>query len=170
MSKKSPYTKLEKIVMVSGGFDPIHPGHVRLFKEAKKLGDRLVVVINNDNWIRNKKGQGFMNAKDRAEVISHFRDVDRVIISVHRKNSKDARAMSVCAELSKIRPYMFVNGGDRNNKDADNPLSSLHHDINMCKKLGIKIVYNVGKGGKINSSSKLLKKYVDKKLKSNASK
>ena len=106
-----------------------------------------------------------MSAKDRAEVIASFRDVDKVVISGHHKNSKSAKAMSVCSELFKIRPHIFANGGDRNNKDAENPLSSLHHDINMCKKLGIKIVYNVGKGGKIRSSSELLKKYVNKKVK-----
>src|SRR5688572_27176792 len=131
--------------MVSGGFDPIHPGHIRLFKEAKKLGGRLVVFINNDHWIRRKKGHGFMSAKDRAEVISAFRYVDKVIISRHRKNTKD---MSVYEGILKIRPDIFANGGDRNEKDARNPKSSLSRDIELCKKLGIEMVFNVGHGGK----------------------
>src|SRR5882724_9371653 len=103
----------KKIVMVSGGFDPIHPGHVRLFKEAKKLGDKLVVVINNDHWIRRKKGYGFMSAKDRAEVISAFRYADEVVISKHNK-PKSAKDMSVSRELALIKPDIFANGGDRN--------------------------------------------------------
>lgn len=145
--------------MVSGGFDPIHPGHIRLFRAAKKLGDKLVVYINNDHWIRKKKSHGFMSARDRAEVISAFRDVDKVIISKHPKNTRD---MSVCEGILKVRPDIFANGGDRNEKDAKNPKSSLHKDIELCKKLGIKQVFNVGRGGKIRSSSELLKKYVKK--------
>ena len=73
--------------------------------------------------------------------------------------------MSVCRELLKLRPHIFANGGDRNRVDAKNPKSSLHHDIELCKKLGIKMIYNVGKGGKIRSSSELLKKYINKKTK-----
>ena len=154
----------EKIVMVSGGFDPIHKGHIRLFNSAKKLGDKLVVVVNNDNWILKKKGCGFMSAKDRAEIISAFRCVDKVIISGHSKNPKD---MSVSEELKKIKPDIFANGGDRNAKDAENPQSYLYKDIELCKTLNIKIMYNVGKGGKIRSSSQLLKNYTEKWKKNN---
>jgi D-beta-D-heptose 7-phosphate kinase/D-beta-D-heptose 1-phosphate adenosyltransferase len=162
MKKKSKPKKQKKIVMVSGGFDPIHPGHTRLFEEAKKLGDELVVVINNDNWISKKKGYGFMSAEDRYEVISAFRHVDGVVISKHKKDPED---MSVSRELSDIRPHIFANGGDRNKKDSQNPKSSLYKDIKTCEKLGIEIIYNVGKGGKIRSSSELLKEYVNKNKK-----
>ncbi|OGI65121.1 hypothetical protein A3A95_04345 [Candidatus Nomurabacteria bacterium RIFCSPLOWO2_01_FULL_39_18] len=157
--KKRGVSRNHKVVMVSGGFDPIHPGHTRLFKEAKKLGDKLVVVINNDHWIRKKKGHGFMGAEDRAEVIASFRHVDEVIISSHKRNPKD---MSICRELLKFRPHIFANGGDRNVKDAKDPKSSLNPEIELCKKLGIRRVFNVGKGGKIRSSSELLKEYVKK--------
>src|SRR3989338_7996162 len=112
--------------MVSGGFDPIHPGHIRLFEAAKKLGDKLIVVINNDHWIYRKKGCGFMSAKDRAEVISAFRSVDKVYISSHKKNTKN---MSVSEELKKIKPHIFANGGDRNEKDAKKPESYLYKDM-----------------------------------------
>ena len=138
----------QKVVMVSGGFDPIHPGHTRYFKEAKKLGDKLVVVINNDHWIRLKKGQGFMSAKDRAEVISAFRDVDEVIISKHKKNTKD---MSVCEDILAIRPHIFANGGDRKIDNVP--------EVDVCRQINCKMVFNVGKGGKIRSSSELLKNY-----------
>jgi D-beta-D-heptose 7-phosphate kinase/D-beta-D-heptose 1-phosphate adenosyltransferase len=151
MKKKSG-----KVVMVSGGFDPIHPGHVRYFQAAKKLGNKLVVVINNDHWIKLKKGKGFMSASDRAEVIRAFKDVDEVVISNHKKNTKD---ISVCKELTKIRPHIFANGGDR--KPDGDPVP----EVMVCKKLGVQMVYNVGEGGKIRSSSELLKAYSSKKKK-----
>jgi len=161
-STKTPKHKKEIVVMVSGGFDPIHPGHIRLFDDAKKLGDKLVVVINNDNWILKKKGCGFMSAKDRSEVIKAFRSVDRVVISSHKKNPTD---MSVSEDLKKIKPDIFANGGDRNETDAKNPLSYLYRDVELCKRLNIQMVFNVGRGGKIRSSSELLKNYAEKKTK-----
>ena len=146
----------KKLVLVSGGFDPLHIGHVRLLKEAKKLGNKLIVVLNNDNWLRKKKGKEFMNENERKEILEALVCVDQVIISKHSKNPKD---MSISKEIIKIKPDIFANGGDRNKKDAKNQKSSLYKDIETCKKLGIKIVYNIGKGGKIRSSSKLLKDY-----------
>jgi len=139
----------KKIVMVSGGFDPIHIGHIRYFKEAKKLGDELVVVLNNDNWLRFKKGFVFMSEKDRKEIIEAIEGVDRVFITNHKKNTKD---ISICRELELIRPHVFANGGDR--KPDGDPVP----EVELCKKLGIKIVYNVGHGGKVRSSSDLVKK------------
>jgi len=149
--------------MVTGGFDPIHPGHVRLFEEAKKLGDKLVVVINNDNWICNKKGYGFMSEKDRAEVISAFRCVDEVIISNHQLGKKNSKDMSVCEDIKRVKPHVFANGGDRDEKNAQDPNSSLYWDIKLCEELNIQMVFGVGKGGKINSSSWLLNSYLEKR-------
>lgn len=144
-----------KIVMVSGGFDPVHIGHVRMFNEAKKLGDELVVYINNDNWLRTKKGFVFMPEHERKEIIEAFEAVDKVIVSDHTENTRD---MSVCKGLIKIKPHIFANGGDRDEKDANNPDSSLYKEREIHKKLGIKMIYNVGYGGKVQSSSDLVKK------------
>ena len=144
-----------RVVAVSGGFDPIHPGHVRLFQEAKALGDKLVVILNNDNWLMAKKKFVFMHEKERKEVIEALRDVDLVIITKHKLNPED---MGVSQALIELRPDIFANGGDRNEKDAANPRSSLHRDIQTCKRLGIKMVYNVGHGGKIQSSTSLVDK------------
>jgi D-beta-D-heptose 7-phosphate kinase/D-beta-D-heptose 1-phosphate adenosyltransferase len=170
MNKKSnpPSLKLRrarKIVMVSGGFDPVHIGHVRLFKEAKKLGDKLVVVINNDNWKRQKRKHVFMPDHERKEIIEAFACVDRVIITGHPKNPKGPKGMSVSKELMKIKPHIFANGGDRNEKDSQNPESSLYYDIETCKNLGIEMVFNIGHGGKIQSSSELVEKSVLAKIK-----
>ena len=149
--------------MVSGGFDPVHIGHVRLFQEAKKLGTELVVLINNDNWKRQKRKHVFMPDWERKEIIEAFASVDKVFISKHPKNPKGPREMSVTRELAKIKPHIFANGGDRNEEDSRNPNSSLYYDVEMCKKLGIQMVFNVGYGGKVQSSSELVKKA--KKLK-----
>jgi D-beta-D-heptose 7-phosphate kinase/D-beta-D-heptose 1-phosphate adenosyltransferase len=140
--------KKKKIVMVSGGFDPIHIGHIRYMQEAKKLGDKLIVVINNDNWLKLKKGYVFMPEKERKEIIEALRCVDKVVLTGHKKNTKD---ISVCEELRKIKPYIFANGGDR--KPDGDPVP----EVLVCKELGIKMVYNVGHGGKVRSSSLLVK-------------
>jgi D-beta-D-heptose 7-phosphate kinase/D-beta-D-heptose 1-phosphate adenosyltransferase len=165
MSKKSlakKTKKAKKIVMVSGGFDPVHIGHVRLYIEAKKLGDELVIYLNNDNWLRAKKGFVFMPEHERKEILEAREVVDRVIISDHEENPKD---MSVCRGLIKIKPHIFANGGDRDEKDANNPDSSLYKEREIHKKLGIQMVYNVGHGGKVQSSSELVKKAKLKKKK-----
>jgi cytidyltransferase-like protein len=135
------------VVAVSGGFDPVHIGHVRMFNDAKKLGDELVVILNNDNWLHAKKGYVFMPEHERKEVIGAFAAVDRVIISSHPEDPSD---MSVCDELRLLRPHIFANGGDRTNKNVP--------EIPVCEEIGCQMIYNVGQGGKIQSSSWLLGK------------
>lgn len=152
ISMKNQTERRKKIVVVvSGGFDPLHVGHVRMFGVAKKLGDELVVVLNNDNWLRAKKGYAFMPQLERKEVIAALRGVDKVILTGHRPHTKD---MSVCAELQKLRPDIFANGGDRTRKNIP--------EVALCKAIGCKMVFNVGRGGKVQSSSWLLKDYADK--------
>ena len=146
--------KKKIIVATSGGFDPIHVGHLRLLKEAKALGDKLVVILNNDNWLRKKKGYTFMPQEERAAILLAIRYVDRVVITGHKKNAKDT---SVQRELRKLKPDIFANGGDRDKKDAKNRSSSLNADQLMCQRLGIRMVFNVG-GNKAQSSSWLVEK------------
>lgn len=139
--------KKTKIVAVSGGFDPVHIGHVRMFEAAKKLGDKLVVILNNDNWLKKKKGYVFMHEKERKEIIEAFKMVDKVVITKHSKNSKDT---SVCSELLKIKPDIFANGGDRKLDNIP--------EVQVCKEIKCQMVFNVGKGGKVQSSSWLVNK------------
>jgi len=148
LSKNKKEDNDRKVVMVSGGFDPVHIGHVRMFEEAKKLGDELVVVLNNDNWLRFKKGFAFMPALDRKEIIESFRCVDRVIITSHEPDTND---ITVCRELELVRPHIFANGGDRK-ENVPVP------EYETCARLGIEMVFNVGHGGKVRSSSELVKK------------
>lgn len=141
-------SKKEIIVVVSGGFDPVHVGHVRMFQEAKKLGHKLVVILNNDHWLRAKKGYVFMHQRERKEIIEALACVDEVMFTKHPKNPND---MSVCAELEELRPHIFANGGDRTNKNTPEKA--------LCKKMGTKMVFAVGRGGKVQSSSWLLAKH-----------
>jgi D-beta-D-heptose 7-phosphate kinase/D-beta-D-heptose 1-phosphate adenosyltransferase len=145
--------KEHKVVAVSGGFDPIHIGHVRMFKEAKKLGDELVVILNNDNWLTDKKGTPFMSEEERKEIIEAIEGVDRVVITEHSLGDPDR---SVCHVLRKIKPHIFANGGDR--KPDGDPVP----EVDLCKELGIDLVYNIGTGGKVQSSSWLIKKAAEK--------
>lgn len=137
----------KRVVAVSGGFDPVHIGHVRMFNEARALGDELVVILNNDSWLTLKKGFAFMPEAERKEVIEAFGAVDRVILTSHTSDSSD---MSVCAELVELRPHVFANGGDRKSDNIP--------EYALCEELGIDMAFNVGQGGKVQSSSWLIDK------------
>ena len=134
-------------VTVSGGFDPLHIGHIRLLMEAKEMGDHLIVILNNDNWLIKKKGLVFMPQAERKEIIESIRYVDEVLISNHPHNPTD---MSVCQELLHCRPNFFVNGGDRNLDNIP--------EVEVCNTINCKMIFNKGVGGKVQSSSWLLEK------------
>ena len=125
-------------VAVSGYFDPIHLGHLEFLELAKKLGDNLIVIINNNLQAELKKGSTFMDEKDRMEIVSALRCVDEVFLSID--NDK-----SVCKSLERIKPDIFANGGDR--------LLNEIPETAVMKKYNIKMVD--GLGSKIRSSSDL---------------
>lgn len=152
MKTVSPKRSNKVIVAISGGFDPIHIGHIRMVQAAKALGDYLVVILNNDHWLRAKKGYVFMPQKERKELLEAIAGVDKVVMTVHKKNDSDT---SVCRELLKIKPHIFANGGDR--KKGNTP------EVALCKKLKVGLAFNVGKGGKIQSSSWLVSKAAKRK-------
>jgi cytidyltransferase-like protein len=135
------------VVAVSGGFDPVHIGHIRMFKEAKKLGDKLVVILNNDHWLHTKKGFSFMPETERKEVIESLKHVDEVVLTDHTPGDTDR---SVCQALRKVKPHIFANGGDR--KPSGDPVP----EVDVCNELQIQMIYNIGKGGKVQSSSWLV--------------
>lgn len=133
----------ERIVALSGGFDPLHVGHVRMIQEAAKLGTRLVVIVNGDEFLLRKKGYAFMSLEERMELVRALRGVDEVVAAIDRDQT-------VCETLRMVRPHVFANGGDRRNMD-DIP------EAVVCRELGIEMVFNVG-GGKVQSSSDLVQR------------
>ena len=141
--------KKKIVVAVSGGFDPLHIGHVRLLKEAKSFGDELVVILNNDNWLKRKRGFVFMPQQERKEIIKSLKWVNKVILTKHSAHSED---MSVNAELRKIKPNIFANGGDRIRNNIP--------EVAVCKEINCKMIFNVGKSGKVQSSSWLLENFL----------
>ena len=142
------------IVAVSGGFDPIHIGHVELFNEAKELGDKLVVIINNDNWIKLKKRHAFMPDKERAAIIKELKAVDHVVLSDHKPDTKE---YSVASTLAKLKPDIFAQGGDRTGGSGEET-----KEEKIVHSYGGKVVYGIGKSGKVQSSSWLLSAYLKK--------
>ena len=131
-----------KIVCVSGYFDPIHVGHIEYFKKSKEIGNKLMVIVNNDEQAVLKKGKPFMKCEERMKIISELKCVDYVVKSIDIDRT-------VCKTLETVepKPFYFCNGGDQNN--------SICIESKVCKKLGIKLID--GLGSKIQSYSWLLK-------------
>jgi len=127
-----------KIVAVSGYFDPIHVGHLEYLRLSKKLGDKLVVIVNNNHQCVLKKGKPFMDEKDRVEIVRSLEMVDEVFLSIDDDKS-------VCKSLEKIKPHIFANGGDRSTGEVP--------ESTVCKKYNIQMTD--GQGDKIRSSSDL---------------
>ena len=125
-------------VAVSGYFDPIHVGHLEYLRMAKELGDSLVVIVNNNQQCKLKKGKHFMDENDRVEIVKALRFVDEVFLSVDKDRT-------VCKSLEEIKPDIFANGGDRATSEVP--------ETPICKKFNIKMVD--GLGDKIRSSSSL---------------
>ena len=142
---------MTKTIIVSGGFDPIHIGHLRMFQKAKALGTKLIVILNNENFLINKKGFVFMPDLERKEIIEGFDCVDEVFISID-KDPTVCESISHLASREKIS--IFANGGDRTDP-------STIPEYEICLKNDIEVVFNVG-GGKIQSSSWLTSKEVTK--------
>lgn len=131
--------KLGEIVVTSGGFDPIHPGHISCIISSKKYGDTLVVIVNGDSFLTAKKGRPFQNLETRSLIVSGIAGVDYVVPF----EIKDDQTVSKALEV--IRPHIFTKGGDRVNK-ASLP------EWETCKKHNIKIVFGVGEDKKWSSS------------------
>ena len=133
---------MQKIVCVSGYFDPIHIGHIEYFQKAKKIGHKLMVIVNNDQQAVLKKGKPFMKDDERIQIIQCLRDVDIVVKSIDTD-----RTVRKTLENVVPKPDYFCNGGDQNNNSIP--------EAEICNKLGIQLVD--GFGDKIQSSSWLIK-------------
>ena len=126
-------------IAVSGGFDPIHKGHVQMIREAAEYGN-VIVILNSDNWLVKKKGYKFMPFEERAYIAGSIKGVSMV-------TNVDDSDGTVCSALRRLKPDYFANGGDR--YDNNTP------EMNVCEELGITMLWGIG-GGKIQSSSTLV--------------
>lgn len=141
--------KLGKIVATSGGFDPIHPGHISCIIQSKKYGDTLAVIVNGDAFLTTKKGRPFQNLETRSLIVSGIAGVDYVV-PFEIKNDQ-----TVSKALAALKPHVFTKGGDRVDK-ASLP------EWETCKKHKIKIRFGVGED-KLWSSSEFLKEWDEAK-------
>ena len=145
----------EKISLVTGGFDPLHSGHISYFKRAKDLSNYLVVGINTEEWLTRKKGQYFQSWKERAEIIRHLDMVDAVI-SWNDEDDSACGAIAKCLEIAQT--VVFANGGDRG-KDNTPEIDKYDNHPN------VQFAWGVGGDDKMNSSSWILHGYFERQKK-----
>lgn len=138
------------VVAVSGFFNPLHVGHLEMIQKAKKLGDKLVVIINNDKQVALKGRVPFMSEKDRMKIIGALRDVNQVFLAIDDYKLANGE-IPIIKSLAKLKPDIFANGGDRHNI-VNVP------EYAVCKKYGIKMIDGLGK--KIRASSQMIARAV----------
>tara|TARA_Y100001937_G_scaffold101472_1_gene139207 strand:+ start:288 stop:710 length:423 start_codon:yes stop_codon:yes gene_type:complete len=135
------------LIAVSGGFDPVHIGHIRMIKDAARYGD-VMVIINSDDWLMRKKGYVFMPYEERVEIMGNIKGVALV-------TSVDDSDGTVCQALRRHKPDAFANGGDR--KTENTP------EMDVCEELGIQLMWAIGGNNKPQSSSWLVDKLKENK-------
>ena len=142
----------ETMVLVTGGFDPIHSGHIAYFKSARMLGDRLIVGVNSDEWLIQKKGSAFLPLNERIEIVSNLSVVDEVIEFEDDEYNSSANAITTILKKYPNHKIIFANGGDRNSKNI--PEMKIHGE-----NPNIHFEFSVGGDFKKNSSSWILKNW-----------
>lgn len=141
-----------KRIIVSGFFNPLHGGHLNLIEAAKKMGDWLIVIVNNDIHQMTKKGKIILDENNRARLMAALRDVDEVIIGIDPEHPHwpSTKTLEFVADKYPDDELIFCNGGDRPDPDAlPGP------EAEMCRKKGIKMVFEVGDSEKFDSSSRI---------------
>jgi D-beta-D-heptose 7-phosphate kinase/D-beta-D-heptose 1-phosphate adenosyltransferase len=147
---------MSKVVLVTGGFDPLHSGHIAYFKAAKELGDHLVVGVNSDEWLTRKKGRPFMSFSERCSIIKELECVDEVI----GFNDNDDTAINAIGQVLQTKGsswrVVFANGGDRTNKTTPEYATFGEHQ-------DVEFAWKVGGSNKANSSSWILDEWKTQK-------
>jgi len=141
--------KMPDIILVSGGFDPIHSGHIKLINDANKYGD-VVVLLNSDEWLQNKKGKEFLPFSERKIIMQNIKGVIDVI-EFDDSDKTCVDGIQKAKSLFKNNLIKFANGGDRNNNTTP--------EKNYCDKNNIETLFEIGGNNKSNSSSWILKKW-----------
>ena len=137
--------KPKSTVMVSGGFDPVHAGHIRMIRDAANFGD-VIVIANSDQWLYRKKGFVFMTFEQRAEILNAIKGVILV-------DSVDDSDGTVCEAIRRLKPDFFANGGDRGRSNTP--------EQDVCEELEVKLLWGVGGDKKLASSSDLVQNVRD---------
>ena len=140
------------IVLISGGFDPIHSGHIKLIKEASNFGN-IVVLLNSDKWLQNKKGKEFLPYQEREIIINAIKNVIDVIPCGNKDKTCIDGIKLTMSKYTKNKIF-FANGGDRNNNTTPEKL--------FCDENNIVTLWGIGGSNKSNSSSWILKKWNEK--------
>ena len=146
----------KKVSLVTGGFDPIHSGHISYFSRAKDFSDFLVVGLNTEEWLTKKKGQYFQSWKERAEIISHLTMVDAVITVPDDDEGSACGAIAKCLEIADT--VIFCNGGDRGKSNT--PETDKYGEAPR-----VQFEYGIGGTDKMNSSSWILHGYFERQKK-----
>lgn len=145
---------MKKIIITSGYFNPMHPGHINLFKGAKALGDFLIVIVNNDEQTRTKGSAEFMDENDRIEIVKSIKYVDEVFLSIDKGKSISESLKVVALKFPNCQIF-FAKGGDRNVGNIP------EEEKKVCEEFNIQVVNGVG-GGKVQSSSWLINNVINK--------
>ena len=147
---------MSKVVLVTGGFDPLHSGHIAYFKAAKELGDKLIVGVNSDDWLTRKKGRPFMPFKERCAIIKELEVVDQVIGFDDLDNTANKAIGQVATMIAGDDVMIFANGGDRT--DTTTPEYEVYGGYRWCE-----FAFGVGGSNKANSSSWILNEWKTQK-------
>ena len=138
----------KSVIILSGGFDPVHKGHMRMFREAANLGHQVIVGLNSDEWLTRKKGKPFMKWEERAEILESCKFINQVL----PMDDTDDTAKDIIVKVSKLYNnedfnIYFANGGDRGKGNVP--------ELSVCKDFNVTMLWGIG-GGKIQSSSWLI--------------
>lgn len=140
------------IALVSGGFDPVHIGHLKMFQDAKLISKKVVLLLNNDEWLIKKKGKPFMSENQRKAILSEFKSISEVIIQTSSEPSSSS-AIEEFVKKNPLKSICYCNGGDRSDTKSI-------REYDICKKLGVDLQFGIGGNDKIESSSDLTKNYL----------
>ena len=147
MSKKYDYA------LISGGFDPVHIGHLAMIKDAKRISDNVIVLLNSDNWLIRKKGKPFMVEAQRAQILEEFKSVSEVIIQKNDNDDSSNNAIKDFYKSHSNKTICYCNGGDRSQENKI-------RESQTCKDLGIDLKFGIGGIHKLESSSNLTKNHL----------
>ena len=147
MQKKYDYA------LLSGGFDPVHIGHLAMIKDAAQIADNVVILLNSDEWLKRKKGKPFMNEIQRAQILEEFESISQVIIQKNDNDDSSNQAIKDFYNTKSQKSICYCNGGDRSKENKI-------REAETCKDLNIDLVFGVGGIHKIESSSNLIKNHL----------